>query len=75
LFAVFGGVGATALYYSDSMDPRFIDNNVVVVSFEFGKTVSKDHAIIARRWERMARIRAAYAIKSNAIRARQAPMA
>jgi len=66
-FVAFGSIGATAGYNPYSMNARFINNYVVIVSFEFWKTISKDH-IIVQRLGRMVWIRVTHKIRSDVIR-------
>jgi hypothetical protein len=54
------------------MDAGFINNYMVVIPFEFGKTVSKDCAVIVQRPGGMTGIRADRAIKADISRAGQA---
>ena len=70
-FVVFGSVVATAGYNPHSMNARFINNYMVVMSFKLGKTIPKHRAIVVP----MVRIRADLAIKYKVIRTWQAPMA
>jgi hypothetical protein len=52
-FVAFGSIGANAGYNPYSMNARFIDDYVVVASFEFWKTISKNHTIIVQRLGRI----------------------
>jgi hypothetical protein len=70
-FAVFRSVETTAWDDLKSMDARFINDYVVVVAFESGKTISKDCATIGA----MVGIGVNCAIKADIRRARQTPMA